>query len=177
MGLTLHPEKTKITTFAKGFKFLGHTFVGDLILENASKKRQVPEDVKPIHPQVEAIVHADPVGHSTVMAQALLNAVRQHEAAIPSPLYVVLGYTPRVQKAVAIESQEIIWLASMSTLYLVNQGSTVRKQQGRIVVERSKDETIEIPMSEVRRILVFGNIQLTTPVITVCWRSGFRLFF
>jgi CRISP-associated protein Cas1 len=177
MGLTLHPEKTKITTFAKGFKFLGHTFVGDLILENASKKRQVPEGAKPIHPQIEVIVHADPAGHSTVMAQALLNAVRQHEAAIPSPLYVVLGYTPREKKAVAIESQEIIWLASMSTLYLVNQGSTVRKHQGRIVVERPKDETIEIPMSEVRRILVFGNIQLTTPVITVCLEERIPVIF
>jgi CRISP-associated protein Cas1 len=177
MGLTLHPEKTKITTFAKGFKFLGHTFVGDLILENASKKRRVSEATKSIHPHVEAIVHADPVGHSTVMAQALLSAVRQHEAAIPSPLYVVLGYMPRAQKAVAIESKEMIWLASMSTLYLVNQGSTVRKQQGRIVVERPKDETIEIPMAEVRRILVFGNIQLTTPVITVCLEERIPVIF
>jgi CRISPR-associated protein Cas1 len=111
------------------------------------------------------------------MAQALLRAVKQHKAVIPSPLYVVLGYQPREQRAVAIESEEVIWLAGMSTLYLVNQGSTVRKQQGRIVVERPKHETVEVPMAEVQRILVFGNIQLTTPVLTVCLEKRIPVIF
>lgn len=177
MGLTLHPEKTKITTFAKGFKFLGHTFLGDLILENASKKCQIPKTAKPIHPQVEAIVHADPMGHSTVMAQALLNAVRQHEAAIPSPLYVVLGYTPREKAKVVIESKEVAWVAKMSMLYLVNQGSVVRRAQGRLVVERKNAEEIEVLINEVRQILIFGNIQLTTPVITTCLEEGITVLY
>lgn len=177
MGLTLHPEKTKVTTFAKGFKFLGHTFVGDLVLENASKKKLIPPSVKPIFPQVEMIAHADPVGHSTVMAQALLSAVRQHEAAIPAPLYVVLGYVPRDKKAVAIESKDVAWVAEMSMLYLVNQGSVVRRDQGRLVVERKASENIEVLINEVRQILVFGNIQLTTPVITTCLEEGITVLY
>ncbi|ESA32296.1 rna-directed dna polymerase [Leptolyngbya sp. Heron Island J] len=30
IGLQLHPEKTKITNFDRGFRFLGHTFVKNL---------------------------------------------------------------------------------------------------------------------------------------------------
>lgn len=177
MGLTLHPEKTRVTTFAKGFKFLGHTFVGDLVLENAPKQKLILPSVQPIFPQVETIAHADPVGHSTAMAQALLSAVQQHKAAIPSPLYVVLGYTPREEKKIAIESKDVAWVSGMSMLYLVNQGSVVRRAQGRLVVERKEGEDIEVLINEVRQILIFGNIQLTTPVITTCLEEGITVLY
>jgi retron-type reverse transcriptase len=32
MGLRLHPDKTQITSFDQGFRFLGHAFVGDLVV-------------------------------------------------------------------------------------------------------------------------------------------------
>ncbi|NJR55401.1 MAG: CRISPR-associated endonuclease Cas1 [Acaryochloris sp. CRU_2_0] len=168
MGLTLHPDKTSITSFEKGFKFLGHTFVGDLIIENRAKPSATPREPKPDLLHVEAIIHADPPTQTTAMAQALLEAVHRQKEAIPSPLYVVLGYRPHSNKPIAIDSEEISWLTGMATLYLVHQGSTVRKQQERIVIQRPQQDSIEIPLAEVQRILVFGNIQLTTPVITLC---------
>jgi CRISP-associated protein Cas1 len=176
IDLTLNPEKTCITSFEKGFKFLGHTFVGDLILENRAKSNPTPTEPKPDQKNEEPLIHADPALKTTVMAQALLEAVQQTDS-IPSPLYVVLGYRPRTQKAVSIESEEITWLAEMSTLYLVHQGSTVRKQQDRFLIERSKQESIEIPLAEVDRILVFGNIQLTTPVIGLCLEERIPIIF
>jgi CRISPR-associated protein Cas1 len=178
MGLQLHPDKTQITTFSKGFKFLGHTFVGDLVVENRSRKRHDPDDPRQVqHPKLETIIHADPVGHSTVMAQALLRAVQQQERAIPSPLYVVLGYKPREEKRIEIESKDVAWVTGMSMLYLVNQGSVVRRVQGRLVVERKEGEDIEVLINEVRQILIFGNIQLTTPVITTCLEEGITVLY
>lgn len=69
----------------------------------------------------------------------------------------------------------------MSTLYLVQQGTTLRKEQGRFVVQEARgkaknqdlEETVpslavEIPITEVERVLVFGNIQLTTAAISSC---------
>ena len=57
----------------------------------------------------------------------------------------------------------------MSSLYIVEQGTYLKKDQGRFILEapRSQD-TIEIPIEEVERILVFGNIQLSTAVIGTC---------
>ena len=39
-GLTLHPEKTKITNFERGFCFLGHQFKQDSIIKIKSKKKK-----------------------------------------------------------------------------------------------------------------------------------------
>ncbi|NJL90635.1 MAG: CRISPR-associated endonuclease Cas1, partial [Coleofasciculaceae cyanobacterium SM2_1_6] len=41
MGLTLHPQKTQIVNFDRGFQFLGHTFVGDLVIP-ISKRSPTP---------------------------------------------------------------------------------------------------------------------------------------
>lgn len=35
IGLSLHPEKTRVVSFAKGFRFLGHLFVRSMILKTA----------------------------------------------------------------------------------------------------------------------------------------------
>lgn len=178
MGLQLHPDKTQITTFTKGFKFLGHTFVGDLVVENRPKGRLEPRDQRrPQYPKLESIIHADPVGRSTAMAQALLRAVQQQEQAIPAPLYVVLGYKPRGEKRIEIESKDVAWVTGMSMLYLVNQGSVVRRAHGRLVVERQVGDDIEVLINEVRQILIFGNIQLTTPVITTCLEEGITVLY
>lgn len=32
IGLLLHPDKTRLTSFDRGFRFLGHVFSGDLVL-------------------------------------------------------------------------------------------------------------------------------------------------
>jgi CRISPR/Cas system-associated endonuclease Cas1 len=56
----------------------------------------------------------------------------------------VLGYAPREGKKVVLESKEVAWVSEMSMLYLVNQGSVVRRAQGRFVVERKDAEDIEV---------------------------------
>ena len=38
MGLRLHPDKTKIASFDQGFKFLGHAFLGDLVVPLTKQK-------------------------------------------------------------------------------------------------------------------------------------------
>ncbi|MEL7511819.1 MAG: CRISPR-associated endonuclease Cas1 [Cyanobacteria bacterium J06554_3] len=56
----------------------------------------------------------------------------------------------------------------MSTLYLVQQGMKVWKDHGRFVIDGPEVERVEVLIREVERILVFGNIQLTTPAIEAC---------
>jgi CRISP-associated protein Cas1 len=41
MGLQLHQQKTAVTNFKRGFRFLGHTFVGDLIVKNQTNLEKV----------------------------------------------------------------------------------------------------------------------------------------
>jgi CRISP-associated protein Cas1 len=165
IGLELHPEKTQITTFDRGFRFLGHAFAGDVVVP---VQRHKPVPNAPLHRSELRIVHADPAVGPTVMQQALVEALQTAQRPIPPPLFVVLGYAVQLPAKGAIASKETQWKPDMSALYLVQQGSTIRKEQGRFLIQHPKEPEDEIPIREVEQILVFGNIQLTTSVITTC---------
>ncbi|MBD1856197.1 MULTISPECIES: CRISPR-associated endonuclease Cas1 [Leptolyngbya] len=179
MGLELHPDKTRITNFNQGFHFLGHTFVRSLIVEDEHPKRKKKERSAKVE-STEAIVrYEDPPMQMTQMQQALIEAVRGAEKPIPPPLYVVLGYKVRDEKRVEIQSQELEWKAGMSTLYLVQQGAMLRKEQGRFVVQppAGNMRSTEIPIREVERVLVLGNIQVSTAALAVCLEEQIPLVF
>ncbi len=65
----------------------------------------------------------------------------------------------------------------MSSLYLSEQGSVIRREQNRIVVERNGTKVAEIHEFKLRRIIIYGNIQLTTPVITFLLDRGIDTTF
>ena len=169
MGLQLHPDKTRITNFDRGFRFLGHAFVGDLVVPNrpAPRTARSPTPSLPSSP-LSKIIHTDPPSHPSQLQQALLDSLKASQQPIPPPLFVVLGYAVRQDQKVEIKSSEVIWNQGMSTLYLVQQGTTVHKEQGRFLIRAPQTQTVEVPIREVEQILIFGNCQLTTQVISVC---------
>lgn len=129
------------------------------------------------------------------MQQALLAAIQTSEQPIPPPLYVVLGYRVRDEKPVQIESKEWSWKNGMSTLYLVRQGTMLRKDHGRFVIEGGQfnsdtsptpppnhpstrpPSTLEIPIKEVGRILVLGNVQISTSALSECLEHQIPVVF
>lgn len=177
MGLALHPDKTQITTFDQGFRFLGHVFAGDVVVK--AEKREPKEERRGILTSEELrLIHADPPAQPTVMQQALVKALKLKGKPIPPPLFVVLGYGVRTETAIPIDSDEISWKPDMSTLYLVQQGTTLRKEQARFVVnDKTGSEPLEVPIREVERILVFGHVQLTTQVISSCLELQIPVIF
>lgn len=176
MGLHLHPNKTRITHFDKGFRFLGHAFAGDVIVPVKKPKRSQPE---PIDPQPNlTLVHSDTLlTGPTMMQQALIEALKQQQQPIPPPLFVVMGYQVRREKPIEITSQEIVWSNGMSSLYVVQQGTYLHKEQGRFILRPPKGETLEVLIREVERILVFGNVQLSTAVIATCLQLNIPVVF
>ena len=179
MGLQLHPDKTRIVDFDRGFRFLGHAFAGELIVKIESGKRKSEEDMQgAIDPLPDRqLVYSDPQIKPTQIQMAMLEALKSSAQPIPPPLFVVLGYSLREVKPVKIESDEAIWTTGMSTLYLVHQGATLRKEQGRFLVQPLKEPVVEIPIAEVELVLVFGNIQLTTSAIAACLDAKIPVIF
>jgi len=53
----------------------------------------------------------------------------------------------------------------MPVLYLLEQGSTLRKEGDVFVVTKDDEELQRVRAIEVEQIIIFGNINLTTPVI------------
>lgn len=65
----------------------------------------------------------------------------------------------------------------MTTLYLVRQGMTVRKEQKQFVLEPPGGNDTQIPVREVEQILLFGNIHLTTPATSTCLYEQIPVLF
>lgn len=175
IGLQLHPKKTHITNFDRGFRFLGQAFTGDLVVPvNSPKNEKIPQKAKNL---AWHLVHEEKTNQPTTLQRALVEALKVAEQPIPPPLFVVLGYAVRLENSVVITSKEEIWHPNMATIYLVEQGTTLRKKQGRFVFQAPKETEIEVPIREVERILVFGNIQLTTTVISSCLEAQIPVIF
>jgi CRISPR-associated protein Cas1 len=65
----------------------------------------------------------------------------------------------------------------MTTLYLVEQGAVLRKTGERLIVEKDKQELLEIECFKVDTIFVFGNVHVTTPALTTLLDHGIELAF
>ncbi|MBC7823919.1 MAG: CRISPR-associated endonuclease Cas1 [Candidatus Parcubacteria bacterium] len=61
--------------------------------------------------------------------------------------------------------------------YLVQQGMTVRRSQDQLVLDSPKEAELRIPLRQVERVLVFGNVQITTPVISACLETKIPIVF
>jgi len=65
----------------------------------------------------------------------------------------------------------------MATLYLLEQGTSLFKKNFRFIIHVPKKKKIEVPIREVEIILLFGNINLSTPAIATCLESQINVLF
>lgn len=74
-------------------------------------------------------------------------------------------------------TQNNFWNRSMATLYLLEQGTSLFKENLRFIIHVPKKDKFELPVREVERILLFGNINLSTPAIATCLESSINVLF
>jgi CRISP-associated protein Cas1 len=65
----------------------------------------------------------------------------------------------------------------MSTVYLIQQGGIISKKQGRFQFKVAEQTHYDIPVREISQILLYGNIHLTTPVISTCLHHQIPVVF
>ncbi|PXF59070.1 MAG: CRISPR-associated endonuclease Cas1 [Candidatus Methanogaster sp.] len=65
----------------------------------------------------------------------------------------------------------------MSTLYLTEQGSKLRKTSQRLLVERGGVTLLDVPAHEIDHILIFGAVQISTQAISFLLSSGIEVSF
>ena len=65
----------------------------------------------------------------------------------------------------------------MCDLYIVEQGTYLHKEKGRFILNPPDDKNLEVPIREVDRILIFGNVQLSTAVIGTCLHQQIPVVF
>lgn len=60
----------------------------------------------------------------------------------------------------------------MATLHLLEQGAVVRLRQGRVQVEVDGHSLVEVPARKISRVMVHGNVRLSTPALHFFMRQG-----
>ncbi len=65
----------------------------------------------------------------------------------------------------------------MATLYLTEQGAVVRKCSEHLIVEKDETRLLEIPCADVDRVIVYGNIQVTTQAIRELAEHGIAIAY
>ncbi len=73
--------------------------------------------------------------------------------------------------------QKNIWHREMAAIYLIEQGTNIYKDYQRFIIHVSEKPKVEVPIREVQQIMVFGNIQLSTPVIQACLQEEIAVLF
>jgi CRISPR-associated protein Cas1 len=87
------------------------------------------------------------------------------------------NYQNLEKTSVSRTTQKNVWNQAMATLYLVEQGTSLFKEQFRFIIHVPEKEKIEVPIRDVERILLFGNINLSTPAIATCLESQINVLF
>jgi CRISPR-associated protein Cas1 len=213
MGLRLHPEKTQVTNFERGFRFLGHGFLENAIFPvdaNEVSLRSALRKIKGI------IVEKTNGKHKRKKKEENPNAVtsflwNKSEASSGLPLFKGDGrgikkgdgglgqdnggnvtnigtlhqpFLAEIETELSLQSeadnsvvQKNSWHREMAAIYLIEQGTTIYKEYQRFIIYVSEKPKLEVPIREVQQILVFGNIQLSTPVMQVCLREQIAVVF
>ncbi len=65
----------------------------------------------------------------------------------------------------------------MRAIYLTIQGSKINKEHQRIVIRKNKEILGKFPIREVKRLILLGNIQLTTQVMRMLMDHGVDVSF
>ena len=65
----------------------------------------------------------------------------------------------------------------MAIIYLTEQGSKLSKTSKRLVIEKDGQTLLEIPEFKVERVLIFGNVQITTQAMAFLLDNGIEVSF
>lgn len=65
----------------------------------------------------------------------------------------------------------------MSTLYITTQGATIRRRSGQFVIFKKSDILQNVPETHVKQIILVGNVNLTTPVVSFCLEQQIEVVF
>ena len=146
LGLTLKREKTRLTSFGEGFRFLGVVFRGG--------EAMVPW--KAGHGMGRVVFAARPMTGKQL---------RPYRAA-------AVEERPVARKRPAVKQRAAEEEGDVAYLYLTQPGTVLRKSGDRFLVERDGEIARDLPYHRLEQILVFGNAQVTSQAMAEALEHG-----
>jgi len=203
LKLELNNEKTRITTFAEGFKYLGYLFIRSLVIPTKMhpeewydklgkfRLRKKSVHAAPADPDAMADEHAqfeletdrgEKVGLSknellqTEFGAKLLESLEEKQVSVDDFLDRLSRQDEERQREKR-EALKKLYSPFLNTLYLQEQGSIMRKDGERFSIEKEGAVVNEVITRRIEQVVVFGNVALTTPVMQYCLRNEIPVTF
>lgn len=183
LKLALSEEKTRVTSFEDGFKFLGASFVRSLCLKPPPRSKAKERGAVMVPPPLPVLRggRSGAEKFNPALGQALEQALlRISESEVPSyfqarrsdqtPSPASEENTP-VQPTPSAESLTPS-LLTLRTLYIHEHGALIRCEGEHLEILRDGVELLSIPAFKLDQIIVFGNSQITTPAMKFCMRNN-----
>lgn len=162
LNLNVNLDKTRITSFNQGFRYLGVSFLRSMIFRpQYTEDLEINQLLDESTPKNETrnehrlLLSALP---DTVMAKAFKQAVT--ESGGPEILERFHA-KPEIEPTAFGDP-------FLRTLYILEQGAVLAKEDERFKIIKDKQVIKEIPAIKVDQILIFGNIQITTQAMKFC---------
>lgn len=157
LRLAIHEEKTAVTNFATGFKFLGAMFIHSLCL--TAQKRTLEDPQAPVTmPPPLPILRIRPGTKNP------FNPLPDTElATLHDQITAAATLAPDAQPDLPPPT-----LFTLRTLYLHEHGAILRCEDDHLRVLKDDTELLSLPAFKIDQIFLFGNAQVTTPAMKFC---------
>jgi len=161
LNLSLNRDKTRITDFNQGFRYLGVEFIRSMVFRPVYKDETEIEDTQRAEEyDRDRGKHLKRKFPDTTMGEAFEKAFKEKELDIPDS-DEIFDERPDIEPS---ESGNPF----LRTLYLLEQGTVLTKESERFRIIKDNRVIKEIPVIKVDQILVFGNIQISTQAMKFC---------
>lgn len=178
IDLQLNEDKSGITHFDRGFRFLGYTFLRDLAVDNARSPRHVDgplrlEDLPPaswlarLARRVPGILDAPPITYEPV----------PHGAPDSGPSSARCPPSPRVPTDSGHLSVRQPTSDEPCQLLVATEGSQLSISRGRLRIATPDDRIHEQPLTDLGAVLIIGRQRLTGPTLTNALEAGVPIHF
>jgi CRISPR-associated protein Cas1 len=171
LRLTLNPEKTRITHFNHGFRYLGVQFLRSL----AFRPEHPDQDLHrpPVSP-ASPTPASDPLPlQDTALAEAMREALAEHPPDAAKKIWEELQEGSREEDLPPPSSGHD---PVLRTLYVMEQGAELAKEDERLIVRKDGATLREVPAMKVDQVMIFGNVRITTPAMQFCLMEDIPVF-
>ncbi len=183
LRLCFNQHKTGITSFNRGFRFLGVEFIRSLVFK--SKYSAVDDKfsthiIKPTSAiQLQELETEDTESEPlTEMQLAFLQAgIKPGQFVQKTASLASLPSESSEPEALELDdSTTSNYDPRLKTLYILRHGCVLGKESEQFVIRYQDDPPQEIPAIHVDQILVFGNAQITTQAMQFCLQKYIPVF-
>ncbi len=183
LKLRINSEKTRLTDFRQGFRFLGVDFIRSLALKAqypATEPRPLSLDFLSALPEKTKEDEKKEEDSNNLQPQPAM-ALAFAEAGVDREDFPDQAQTQPVMEVAAVATDNEITEDSghdplLRTLYLFSNGVVLGKESERFTVKKKGKIIQRVLSAKVDQVMVFGNSQITTQAMQFCISEKIPVF-